>query len=457
MHETLLALIVIIPMMVALFLVFSNNKIYKLVLLLTAQSFGIISAVILLSHTVDGTAIFNTMGGWEAAYGIQITADKYTALMLLLINVISLTATLHSFQKERKNFFYSILILCHTGLSGMIISNDLFNIYVFLELSSLATYALIATKHTHSSYKAAFEYLVIGTIAATFYLIGVGLLYATTGNLNITAIAAAPELLFSSRIGRAGILLTILGLSAKCAIFPLHFWLVRCYSATSTTVATFLSGTSSKVGLYLLAKFIYTIFGERVFIFPVVGLDKIILISSALAIIFCGIQAILSKEIKQALSYSSVSQIGYIILTLSLDSVYSIPIAMLQMFAHAFAKSALFILSGGVQSEKNKKHSFVQDCYLLISTLSLAGIPITAGFLGKVQLLMLVIQTGHYVTLATLIIGSIIALMYSWRIFTLLRQQLGGNSSIFYHAPLSALSLLNIVTIFAGTHFLNLL
>ncbi|QHD65371.1 proton-conducting transporter membrane subunit [Neorickettsia findlayensis] len=458
MYKTLLILEVISPLLAALSLVFSNRKVYKRALLLIAQAFGIGSSIAIFAYTSQRTKISLTVGGWDSIYGIEIAADHYTAIMLLLLNTVTTLTVLHSFQKDRESFFYSILMLCHTGLSGMVISNDLFNIYVFLELSSLASYTLVATKGTQESYKAAFEYLIIGTIAATFYLIGTGLIYAVTGHLNIGIITSMSDIVLSSHAGRAGATLVILGIIGKCALFPLHFWLVRCYSSTSTTVAAFLSGVSSKVGLYLLAKFIYTIFGTRVLALSGFPLNMMILLLSTLAIFVCGLQAITTQDIRRTLSYSSISQIGYISLTLSLGSDYSVSVAMLQMLAHAVTKSALFMLAGGSihHTEKRHKLSPIKNIYLLVATLSLAGVPFTAGFLGKLELLLLVIHTQHYLTLLILVMGSIITAIYSWKIFNMLHN-FEVENSVLHHIPMSVLSLINVAIPLTSRFFLKLI
>lgn len=457
MYGTLLILEVVLPLLVALLLVFSDNRVYKRTLLFVAQAFGVVASVILFIHISGGAKVSLSVGGWDPKYGIEVTADICTAIMLLLLNAVTSTTTLYSLQKERDSTFYTILMLCHTGFAGMVISNDLFNIYVFLELSSLASYTLVATKRTHASYKASFEYLILGTIAATLYLIGVGLIYAITGHLNIGVITSMSDTILNSRIGRAGITLIILGIITKCALFPLHFWLVRCYNSTSTTVAAFFSGTSSKVGLYLLAKFIYCIFGRQNLTLSTVPLDTIIFLLSTLAILICGLQAVVAQNVRQTLVYSSVSQIGYISLTLSLTSDYSVQVAMLQMLAHATSKSTLFMLLGNVTrfDEGRRQDSSGSKFYLLVATLSLAGIPITAGFLGKLELLILSIQTDSYMTLLILLVGSIITVLYSWKIFNSLKNQ-EVNNSLLHHIPLLTLSLMNIIIPFTGSFFLEL-
>ncbi|ABD46028.1 Na+/H+ antiporter subunit D [Neorickettsia sennetsu] len=458
MYQTLLILEVISPLLAALLLIFSNAKVYKRTLLPIAQTFGVGSSIAIFAHTSQGIRISLTVGGWDSIYGIEVAANHYTAIMLLLLNTVTALTVLHSFQKDRESFFYSILMLCHAGLSGMVISNDLFNIYVFLELSSLASYTLVATKGTQESYKAAFEYLIIGTISATFYLIGIGLIYAVTGHLNVGIITSMSDIILSSHIGRAGATLVVLGIIGKCALFPLHFWLVRCYSSTSTTVAAFLSGVSSKVGLYLLAKFVYTIIGARVLVLSGFPLNIVILVLSTLAIFVCGLQAITTQDVRQMLSYSSISQIGYISLTLSLGSDYSVSVAMLQMLAHAVTKSGLFMLAGGAihQTERRHKQSAMRKIYLLVATLSLAGIPLTSGFLGKLELLLLTVHMHHYLTLLILIIGSIITAIYSWKIFNALHKFEAGNS-ILYHISMSALSLINIAIPLTSGFFLKLI
>jgi multicomponent Na+:H+ antiporter subunit D len=372
------------------------------------------------------------MGGWEAPYGIELEASGLSTIFLILVSSIGFISILYgreSVEQEIKNskihLFYAVFMLCFTGLLGIILSNDIFNIYVFLEISSLSTYALIAMGRDKQALLAAFEYLIIGTIGATFYLIGVGFIYAQTGTLNITDLGQKLPMVSDSNLTKAALIFIITGLAIKSALFPLHNWLIRAYSYSPNLASVFLSGTSTKVTIYLLIKVIYVIFNTN-FMPDNILIARILTFFSIMAILFGSVAAILQTNIKKMLAYSSVAQIGYIIVAISLKSQAGLVAAITQIISHSLAKTTLFMaagevgLNGGslnIESFKGLGKSMpLISIAIAICFASIVGMPITLGFIAKWYLLEAALKVNNWMVAITALLSSIFAIIYAGRV-----------------------------------------
>ncbi|MFP6744586.1 MAG: proton-conducting transporter membrane subunit, partial [Alphaproteobacteria bacterium] len=242
----------------------------------------LIMAVALLSQVSAGVPLSYEMGGWAAPWGIEYHIDRLSALMLVLVAGIGAVVTpalysgvVREVAADRQPLFFTAFLLALTGFLGIIITGDAFNLYVFLEISSLASYTLVAMGSDRRALKAAFQYLILGTIGATFILIGIGLLYMLTGTLNMADLADQLPELSGLRPVRAAFAFIVIGAGIKLALFPLHIWLPNAYTYAPSVVAAFLAATATKVGVYVLARFVFTVFGAE-FAFDVMPLGEIL-------------------------------------------------------------------------------------------------------------------------------------------------------------------------------------
>ncbi|MEM9058494.1 MAG: proton-conducting transporter membrane subunit, partial [Pseudomonadota bacterium] len=224
-------------------------------------------AVALCAATVGGGAVAYAMGGWEAPYGIALHVDAFSALMLLIVTGASTAALLagrrsvdSDIDAPRQPLFYAAWLLALAGLAGIVVSGDAFNIFVFMEISSLASYVLISGGSDRRALPAVFKYLVMGTIGATFYLIGVGLIYMMTGTLNLADMETRIADIATQRpiLVAAGFITA--GLALKAAVFPLHAWLPNAYTWAPHAVTAFLAACATKVSLYVLLRFDFFVF-----------------------------------------------------------------------------------------------------------------------------------------------------------------------------------------------------
>ena len=391
-------------------------------------------AIALATAVLDGQTLEYAMGGWPAPYGITLAVDAFSALVLLVVTGAAAVAFLaarpsidQQIELERQPLFYSAWLLALSGLVGIVVSADGFNIFVFMEISSLASYILIAGGPDRRALPAVFKYLIMGTIGATFYLIGIGLIYMMTGTLNLADMEA--------RIGEVSDLNPILvaagfitiGLALKAAVFPLHVWVPNAYTQAPHIVTVFLAACATKVALYVLIRFDYTVFQTKLddhqiqfalFAMPLAILG--ILVASAVAMF--------EGNLKRLLASSSVAQIGYILLGASFVSLAGLSASAMHIFNHALAKGGLFLAVaciayqyrdlrldqlGGVASRMP-----FTCAALVVCGLSLIGVPGTAGFISKWLLISAALENSQWgwVLVAVILVSSLMAVVYIWRI-----------------------------------------
>lgn len=430
--EQLAALQIVLPLTTALICIIINNKKIAWYACLLATSISSAVAFIIFHHIKTQDKILYNMGSWEAPYGIELEASGLSAIFLILVSSIGFISILYgreSVEQEIRgskiHLFYAVFMLCLTGLLGIILSNDIFNIYVFLEISSLSTYALVAMGKDRQALLAAFEYLIIGTIGATFYLIGVGFIYAQTGTLNITDLAQKLPAVLDSNLTKAALIFIITGLAIKSALFPLHKWLIGAYSYSPDLASAFLSGTSTKVTVYLLIKIIYVIFGANL-ISDNILITRMLIFFSIAAILLGSVAAILQTNIKRMLAYSSVAQIGYIIVAVSFKSQAGLVAAITQIISHSLAKTTLFMAAGqvGLKGKNLNIESFkglgksmpLISIAITICFASIIGMPITLGFIAKWYLLEAALKMNNWMVVIAALLGSIFAVIYAGRI-----------------------------------------
>ncbi len=427
--------LVVIPLLgAAVCVLFRRSFIAWTVALAAAWSGFAISILIAVYIMKIGTLSYS-IGGWPPPWGIAYHIDYLNSFVLLIVSGIAAvvmpyarTSVNYEIEEDSQAYFYCLLLICLAGLLGITVTGDAFNMYVFLELSSLSSYALIGMGKRRRALTAAYQYLVMGTIGATFLLIGIGLLYNLTGTLNIHDLAH--QLAVNNIVGSHNrTLLTafafiIVGLSLKLALFPLHLWLPNAYTYAPSVATIFLASTATKVAVYMLLRFCFTILSGG-FIFKLT-LGKILLIPALAAILIASMVAIFQYDIKRMLAYSSVAQIGYMILGISLATPLGLSAGILHLFNHALMKGLLFMVMGAVNYRIGAV--YLNDfrglgrtmpwtmAAFVVGGMSLMGIPLTAGFISKWYLVQAALEKGWWPVAALILIGSLLAVIYIWRV-----------------------------------------
>lgn len=417
----------------------------------------IFSAVIawqLLQQTDTGIVSY-AIGGWAAPWGIEYRVDRLNAYVLLIVTVIGSLVMLggrksieQEIDSKNHSLFYTAYLLCFAGLLGITITGDAFNVFVFLEISSLSSYALISLGRDRRALTAAYQYLVMGTIGATFILIGIGMLYMITGTLNMHDLAQRLPEASNSRTMLTAFAFIFVGVSLKLALFPLHLWLPNAYAYAPSIVSAFLAGTATKVAVYVLLRFIFTVFGIE-YAFTQLPLSSILMLLAIAAILLATMSAIYENNLKRLFAYSSVAQLGYMVLGISFLSATGLTSSLLHLFNHALMKAALFMAlacvmyqQGGVMMDNLKglgKRMPWTFSAIIIGGLSLVGVPLTVGFISKWYLILAAIEAGQFVLVAVVLAGSLLALIYVWRIVEQGYFHNSDEAVVQKEAPLSLL------------------
>jgi multicomponent Na+:H+ antiporter subunit D len=422
------ALLVIIPLLAApIVVLIGKSRVAWLVTLIAFAASFAVSISLLITVLGAGEAHY-FMGGWAPPVGVAYRVDLLNAFVLLLVSgsgFLMMPFALHSVASEvpakKQALFYAMYLLCFAGLLGITITDDIFNLYVFLEISSLATYTLIALGNNRKALTAAFEYLILGTLGATFILIGIGFLYMITGTLNITDMAGRVHESEYVRPVFAALAFLTLGLVMKIAMFPVHGWLANAYTYSPSVVSAFLSATATKVSVYVLIRILFTLFGWE-FSFMEMPLELVLIVLAVAGILFGSVFAIYEPNVKRRLAFSSVAQLGYVVLGIGLATQAGLAAGIAHLFNHALAKGALFIAmgtvlyaTGGVRIEDMKglgKYMPWTFAGFVIAGLSLIGIPGTAGFVSKWYFLQALIEKGMWPLLIVIILSSLMAVVY---------------------------------------------
>ncbi len=399
----------------------------------TGSIFAAWMALTLVGEAARHGSVTYTFGGFAPPLGIAFHVDGLGAMMALLISSAGVIASVYSghsltaeVRAEKHVLVQAGFMLCQAGLLGLVATGDTFNAFVFLEVSSIGTYALIAIGEARDrrALPAAFNYLIMGTIGATFYLIGLGFLYAATGTLNMHDMAARLATLSDSTVVQAGFAFVIVGLGIKAAMFPLHGWLPGAYAYAPSLISIFLAATATKASLYLMARFIFDIFPVGAG-FGQMFIHWVLAPLAATAAIVCSLQAVFEKEVRRILAFSSVAQVGFILLGLSLATSAGFSSAMLYLLAHALLKMTLFMAIGGLALSLRFRTlddiaGIARDApwsatAFAVGSASLAGAPLTIGFLAKWQLIEAALQAGQVWIAVVLAIASLLTLLYVGR------------------------------------------
>jgi multicomponent Na+:H+ antiporter subunit D len=394
----------------------------------SASIVALVCAWQILAQVLASGPLTYALDGWEAPFGIEYRIDLLSAWMLLIISLIgSLVAVFsrqsvkYEIEPSRQVYFYIAYLLCFGALMGVVSSGDIFHIFVMLEISALSSYTLIAMGRNKLALWASFQYLILGTIGATFILIGIGLIYAMTGTLNIADIAERLEAVGQTRTVITAFVFLILGTLLKLALFPLHLWLPNAYTYAPSAASAFLAATATKVALYLLIRLTYTVFGT-----DFLPMSTILVTLGMFAAVAGSLIAISQSSLKRMFAYSSVAQIGYLVLGLGMSSQTGLTSTLIHTFNHALMKGALFMSLGAVVYRLGDatfkelaglgQRMPLTMAAIAIACASLLGLPGTAGFISKWYLVSAAIENDWLMLAGAILISSVATAVYVWRV-----------------------------------------
>ena len=410
-----------------------------------ASLLSFIASILLMLDVRDGSEVVYYLGGWEPPFGIEYRIDAANALLLVLISGISTVALPFAYESLKHHvalrhhtLMYSCFMLTMVGLMGVCTSGDAFHIFVFLEISSLSTYVLVAmgAERDRRALTAAYDYLINGTIGATFYVIGIGFLYMTTGTLNLGDIADRIADEGANRTVQAAFAFIIVGIGLKVAIYPLHHWLPNAYTHAPTAITVFLAATATKAAVYVLIRFTFSVFVPA-FDFVTDTLTFIFIPFALLAMFAASFIAIFQSNFKRMLAYSSIAQIGYMLLGIAYLNVSGLSGSLVHLVNHGLTKAALFMGVGLLLLHTRStfydqiagfgRRMPITGAVIVIAGLSLIGVPGTVGFISKWQLVSGAFELGYWWLAALILMSSLLAIAYVWRVVEVLYLQ-GGSS-----------------------------
>lgn len=392
-------------------------------------AFAFLAAVFgLVSVLGDGPQQY-FLGGWVAPIGIEYVLDHLSVFMVLLITGVGLISVIYSLrpvQTElggRAGYTYPLMALLLAGLSGIVLTGDLFNLYVFLEIASISAYALIASGGGRAP-MTALRYLIMGTLGASFYLLGIGFIYFATGSLNMAEVASMLPDLYYSRLIVGAVAFMVIGLGLKMALFPLHLWLPDAYTFAPSAVTALIAPLMTKVSAYVLVRLLISVFSPY-YLGEVLPVSAVLGVLGAIGIVFGSVMAIAQRDLRRMLAYSSVAQISYVVLGIGLGNPVGLIGGLLHILNHAVMKGCLFQVAGVLRFQGRvevdglvglgKKLPYTMGAFT-VAALSMVGIPPACGFFSKWYLAMGCVEAENWFFLSALIIGSLLTAVYFFRV-----------------------------------------
>ncbi|HAC14731.1 MAG TPA: NADH/ubiquinone/plastoquinone (complex I) [Bacteroidetes bacterium] len=420
---------VVSAILITLFAFWKERLAYFFAVLGTGTA-SVLSVLAFLNYLTDGSLRY-FFGGWTPPIGIEFVYDGLSGFFLLVINIIALLVLIYTKNPTNKELpqktvpYYALVMLMLVGFNGIVLTGDLFNLYVFLEISSLSSYALISIGNKKAPFSA-FRYLIVGTVGGTLYLFGVGFLYTVTGTLNLIDMSTMLPAIIEGRAVFTALILMVMGIGIKAALFPMHGWLPEAYANAASGTTALIAPIGTKVAAYVLFRIFFYLFGIEL-VDTIVPVTYILGGLAAIGILYGSIMAIAQTDLKRMLAYSSVSQIGYIILGLSMANPWGFAGALLHVLNHAVMKASLFMVSGNLMfKEGNTDITKFNDSFrkkypvtmasFTIAAISMVGLPPLAGFFSKWYLVLGTVENANWVFLAVILISSLLNAVYFFRI-----------------------------------------
>ncbi len=424
-----LPIFVAIPLVTAFLLPIFGKKLKALATVLA--NLAAVSLLVLAVASIGRSAVYE-IGKWSIPIGINLVLDGLSSLLLLVISVVSTAAMLFSVrymeQYTAKAKYLSLFMLMVAGMNGVVLSGDVFNLFVFLEIASIASYALVGFGCGHEELEASFKYMVLGSIASIFVLFGVALTYGNTGSLNMAYISKAIQV-SGLNIGLGfALCLFIVGFGLKAALVPFHAWLPDAHPSAPAPISAMLSGVLIKaLGVYALCRMVFNVFGISV------QIGWLLIVLGLLSMVAGAFLAIGQWDLKRLMAYSSISQIGYVVLGIGLggliiargDNLAWASLAILgglfHLANHAVYKSLLFLTSGSVEMSTGTREMKqmgglaekmpVTRATCTVASASIVGIPPFSGFWSKLILVVAAIQAHFYWIAAIIVFVSLCTLI----------------------------------------------
>lgn len=438
--STLLPLPVVLPLLTAigLFMVRHRQALQER-LSFASLAGNLVVALAILSAVSGGEMFFHRMGMWPFPYGIILAADRLTGTMLILSGTIVgacvLFAQGYLTKNERREVFHPLIHFQLMGIQGAFLTGDLFNLFVFFEVMLISTYALLSFYYNLDQLETAFKYTCLNLIGSAFFLVGIALLYAQIGTVNMADIAIKVRELGPRPLMVLTAFVFLFVFSTKAALFPVHLWLPSAHSISPTHIGAILAGVLVKVGIYAIIRS-----ATLIFVGPFEKLQTVIMAGSLATIVWGALGTLPQNSLKRILAYSTINQLGYVAFGISLLSPLGMTAAMFYIVSHAFLKSSMLLgaglnqkLTGTVNLDEmgGMMHKApYASALLLVGFLSLAGIPPLSGFFSKLFLLQAGFSKGFYLATGLALLMGVISLYYNFTTYQRMAWGTGGAEAV---------------------------
>lgn len=432
MTDVVLALLIAVPIIAAVVPLLSSVR--------SKQTGWPIAAVVCLIEVGLATVLVrgvyrdgrlvHEVGGYPAPYGIELVGDGLSAPIVVLVAVVSLGVL--GFARRggpRRNSFYSVYLLLVGGLMGTTVTGDMFNMFVFLEITGLSTYALVASDRSGRSAIAALKYLILGTTGASMFLVGVGYAFIATGTLNMVDLSAELAALYSdggsSTVVLASFGFIVVGLGMKAAIFPLHTWQPDAYQYAPDTVSAFISALVSTVAAYAIGRVVLTVYTVSFFEAEPLARTGVLAVACVSVLAGSGL-AVVQRDLKRMFAYSSVAQFGLIVAAFALATPDAVLGAVIHLVGHGLTKGGLFVAGGILATTHGARtvdslarlgyRSPISAAGMAALGLVLVGVPPSIGFLGKWYIALGAIRASSWPVAVVVLLSTLLSLAYVARL-----------------------------------------
>lgn len=396
---------------------------------------AIISSLLLLILTISiapsavEEPIHYWAGGW-ALYGIELVVDSLSVFMLFLASSLSLCIAIYSQRsvewelEGKERHYYALFLILQAGMMGVVLTADLFNLYVFFEIMSIAAYGMIAMGKSREALKASFNYLIMGSIAVCFMLMGVGYLYSITGSVNMADVASRISLESNPYAITIALAFFMVGLSIKAALFPLHLWVPDAYAYAPQATTPLIEGAMGHVALYTAIRVLLGVFGVEVL--RSTGIAEAILVISSIGMIVTAALAIAQSNLRKMLAYCSINQMEYIFFAIATLNPIGVLGGMLHILNHALMKVGLFQAAGAIKQKTGMENLFnfqglgrampLTMFSFTIMALSIMGLPPFVGFVSKWYISLGILDAGRWPYIIVILVNTIMEFVYFIRI-----------------------------------------
>ena len=419
---------------------------------LTILAAMVLVSILNLHNVVNHGEVRYAFSGWTAPLGIEWVADGLASVILVLLSVLGLLGVVFTGPTSPKALggrivhYYTLILLFFSALTGIVFARDLFNLFVFLEVAAISSYALIGVAGGRALF-AAFRYLILGTIGASIYLLGVSYLYAVTGTLNMADMADKLPFLLGSKALVGGLLFIFIGLGIKMALVPFHAWMPEAYAYAPDSVSPILASLLTKIALLAWVRIIYWVLNASIVVY---GIPILLLVAvlGALAAVIGASLALAQRDLKMMFAYGGISHIGIILIGIGQGNQTGVVGGIFYLLNDAVMQAALFFLAGvafchyGVRTiddigRVGKQAPWLTGSLIVIA-LGMVGLPPTGGFFGKWNIILGALEAGNYVSVAAVVLSTLLTLAYFVKLFEGIFRQTSTRLDVqFGEIPLS--------------------